>query len=50
LKKITEERAKKMKALQEKLQLSEKEVKRFNPVSPLPLDGTETMLAKLFSL
>lgn len=38
LKKITEERAKKMKGLQEKLQLSEKEVKRFNPVDAFPGD------------
>lgn len=38
LKKISEDRAKKMKALQEKLQLTEKEVKKFNPVDAFPGD------------
>lgn len=38
LKNFSEERAKKLKALQEKMQLDDKEVKRFNPVSSLGLN------------
>ncbi|KAL2896746.1 hypothetical protein RDABS01_038530 [Bienertia sinuspersici] len=38
LKNFSEERAKKMKALQEKMQLDDKEVKRFNPVDAFPGD------------
>ncbi|KMT17760.1 hypothetical protein BVRB_2g035090 isoform A [Beta vulgaris subsp. vulgaris] len=38
LKNFSEERAKKLKALQEKMQLDDKEVKRFNPVDAFPGD------------
>ncbi|KAK9741670.1 hypothetical protein RND81_03G121000 [Saponaria officinalis] len=38
LKKFAEERAKKMKTIQEKMQLDEKEAKRFNPVDAFPGD------------
>lgn len=38
LKNFTEERAKKLKALQEKMQLDDKEAKRFNPVDAFPGD------------
>ncbi|XP_056686660.1 uncharacterized protein [Spinacia oleracea] len=38
LKKFSEEREKKLKALQEKMQLGEKEAKRFSPVDAFPGD------------
>ncbi|KAH9622899.1 hypothetical protein KSS87_019658 [Heliosperma pusillum] len=38
LKKFAEERAKKMKTIQEKMQLDEKEAKRFNPIDAFPGD------------